>query len=276
MTQNPLLRLTGVLALALVILGGLSLLWRDGVPLWGDATLKTCGVGRALLGETPVAPVATADESVPVDSGGAAPAPAAVPAAARPAQPDTTAKTILFVGDSMLDGLQPRMAAYAEHNGHKLYGVRWYSSTTQVWGSSQRLAGFIKQYKPDYVIVCLGANELFVRDIKEKRQRYLDEMLRQIGSLPMVWIGPPNWKADTGINEMLEATLPRGTFYLSKNDKFERGKDGAHPTRESAAQWCDRVCRWIVAESAHPIRLDVPKKKYANSTKTDILQPNEK
>ncbi len=266
------MRLTGVLLAALLIFGVLSIFWHDGVPLWGDASLKTCGLGRLFAIDSPsdttaIVPVAA------VDSAAATPA---VPVVARPAEPDTTAKTILFVGDSMLDGLQPRMAAYAEHNGHKLYGVRWYSSTTQVWGSSQRLAGFIKQYKPDYVIVCLGANELFVKDIKEKRQRYLDEMVRQIGSLPFVWIGPPNWKPDTGINEMIESTLPRGTFYLSKNDKFVRGKDGAHPTRESAAQWCDRVCRWIVAESAHPIRLDVPKKKYANSTKTDILQPNEK
>lgn len=273
MKQLPLLRLTGVLLAATLIMGALSLLWRDGIPLGGDRTLKTCAIGRMLLGDSAVTAAAPAEGAARPDS---AAAPAALPPPVHPAQPDTTAKTILFVGDSMLDGLQPRMAAYAERNGHKLYGVRWYSSTTEVWGRSTRLNTYIHEFRADYVIVCLGANELFVRDIKAKRQRYLDAMLRQIGSVPFVWIGPPNWKDDTGINDMLQATLPPGTFYLSKNDKFERNKDGAHPTRASAALWCDRVCKWIVNESAHPIRLDVPKKQSGNSLKTIVLQPNQK
>ena len=33
---------------------------------------------------------------------------------------DTTSKTILFIGDSMVECLFPRMSAYAKKNGHKL------------------------------------------------------------------------------------------------------------------------------------------------------------
>ena len=38
-------------------------------------------------------------------------------------------KRLLVVGDSMLEGLSPRLASYARLNGHKLYTVIWYSST---------------------------------------------------------------------------------------------------------------------------------------------------
>ena len=44
---------------------------------------------------------------------------------------DTLPQRILFVGDSMLEGLSPRLAAYAKHNGHELYSVIWYGSTTK-------------------------------------------------------------------------------------------------------------------------------------------------
>ena len=50
---------------------------------------------------------------------------------------DTLPKRILFVGDSMLEGLSPRFASYAASNGHKLYTVVWYGSTTLKWGETQ-------------------------------------------------------------------------------------------------------------------------------------------
>ena len=188
---------------------------------------------------------------------------------------DTTAKSILFIGDSMLEGLGPRLAAYAAANGHKMVRVIWYSSTTKVWGSSRRLKGYISQFKPDYIFVCLGANELFVSDIRNKRHKYLTEILSQIGDIPYVWIGPPNWKPDTGINDMLKDYCDPGTFFYSGDGTYERQKDGAHPTAPSAAKWMDRVCKWVMTESAHPILLRKPVAKTAYC-RTVVLQPNDK
>jgi hypothetical protein len=185
---------------------------------------------------------------------------------------DTTSKTILFIGDSMLEGLGPRMAAYAKKNGDTLISVIWYSSTTEIWGRSKKLKEYIHQFHPNYILICLGANELFIRDIKTKRQKYVDNMLSQIGNIPYVWIGPPNWKPDTGINELIESSVKENCFYLSDGQHYDRAKDGAHPTRKSAAQWMDRVCKWIVASSAHPIKLDVPTEAKAHC-RTIVLQP---
>ena len=188
---------------------------------------------------------------------------------------DTTNKTILFIGDSMLEGLGPRLAAYAKENGHKLYYVIWYSSTSEVWGRTTKLKEYIKQFKPDYVFICLGSNELFVRNIQEQRQKYVDNIISQIGNLPYVWIGPPNWKDDPGINEMIKNTAEDGCYYNSytPDQHYDRSRDGAHPTRASAAAWMDRVAKWVMTKSAYPIKLNKPKATKAKADKVIILQP---
>ena len=173
---------------------------------------------------------------------------------------DTTKKTILFIGDSMVECLFPRMSAYAKKNGHTFYAVVWYSATTEVYGTRTTVKEYIDKYHPDYILFSLGGNELFIRDIKENRQKYVDEIIRQFGEIPYIWIGPPNWKPDTGINDMIKSSVPEGCFYLSytPDQHYDRKKDGAHPTAASSNQWMDRICKWIMTESAHRIRLEKP------------------
>lgn len=186
---------------------------------------------------------------------------------------DTTAQTILFIGDSMLEGLSPRMAAYAKENGHKMYTVIWYSSTSDVWGGCDTLRTFIRRFKPSYIMICLGANELFVKDIEKKRDKYVKSILSQIGDIPYLWIGPPNWKPDTGINRLVGKNAKDGSFFLSDGMSFDRTKDGAHPTRTSAAAWMDSVIRWMPANASHLIRLNVPETQSARPNKIVVLQP---
>ncbi len=190
-----------------------------------------------------------------------------------PVETDTMPKTILFIGDSMLEGLSPRLAAYCAKNNHELYTVIWYSSTSEIWGSCDTLSTFIRRFDPDYVMVCLGANELFIRDIKSKRDRYVKNILSQIGDRPFLWIGPPNWKADTGINELIESNTEEGEFFLSDGMTFQRKKDGAHPTAASAREWMDSVVRWMPMHSAHPIRMDVPDELSGRAKRVVVLQP---
>ncbi len=186
---------------------------------------------------------------------------------------DTTPKSILFIGDSMLEGLSPRMAAYAKANGHKLNSVIWYSSTSETWGSCDTLKYFIRKFHPDFVMVSLGANELFVRNITTKRKKYVANILSQIGTIPHIWIGPPNWKEDTGINELVAQASTPGTFFLTNGMKFDRAKDGAHPTRSSAIVWMDSVVRWNNMHGAHPIKLEIPSESLSRANSTTILQP---
>ncbi len=186
---------------------------------------------------------------------------------------DTTAQTILFIGDSMLEGLAPRLAKYCDKNGHTLAEVIWYSSSSKVWGESGRLAELIAKYKPNYIFICLGANELYVPDIKRARRHFVKKILAEIGDIPYVWIGPPNWDEDTGINDLIEQEVDDGCFYLSAHDHFERSRDGAHPTRASAHQWMDRVVKWMADNCAHPIRLKNPGEGVGKASHIIVYQP---
>ncbi len=191
---------------------------------------------------------------------------------------DTTKKNILFIGDSMLERLSPRIAASAEENGHQMNTVIWYGSSTEVWATSGRAKECIQKYRPDYIIISLGGNELFVNDIIARRTKYVKQIVAEFADIPYVWIGPPNWKKDTGINKMIQSVVPKGNFYLSytPDQHYERAKDGAHPTPASAAKWADRICKWIVEESNNPIVLNLPQKARAYChTETFSMTDNE-
>lgn len=193
-----------------------------------------------------------------------------------PVETDTAKQTFLFIGDSMLDGLSPRLAAYANASGHKQYSVIWYSSTSQIWAESGKLSEYIEKVKPTFVFICLGSNELIVKNIKEKRREYVEKIVGEIGDIPFLWIGPPNWKEDTGINDLIRESVPEGSYFRSAGMTFRRKKDGAHPTAESAAMWLDSIIRWMPMHSNHPLVFARPEKPYGRPDRIFTHTPQER
>lgn len=174
--------------------------------------------------------------------------------------PDTSAQNILFFGDSMLEGLCRRFIDYTEQNGHKLHTVVWYSSSSEIWAKTDTLQHFIRKFRPTYIVVCLGSNELFVRDI-DNRKKCIRRIVEKIGDIPFVWISPPNWKKDTGINEAIIEVVGRDRYFDSTHLKLERGADHAHPTFPAAAQWMDLIAKWMESDSVrHPIVMKWPER----------------
>ncbi|MDF1546816.1 MAG: SGNH/GDSL hydrolase family protein [Bacteroidales bacterium] len=186
---------------------------------------------------------------------------------------DTASQRILLIGDSMLEGLMLRLKDYVAANGHDLKTVIWYSSSTLWYGSTDTLKYFIDEYKPTYIMLVLGANELFVSDIIRKRNKNVKHIIRQIDTLNYIWIGPPNWKDDTGINEMILKNVGPLHYFASKNLNYKRTSDGAHPTKASSAMWMDSIAVWVENKSYKPIRLKKPDEKARNSANVTILQP---
>ena len=186
---------------------------------------------------------------------------------------DTTSQKILLIGDSMLEGLMLRLRDYTAYNGHEMKTVIWYSSSTLWYGTSDTLKYWINKYEPTYVMLVLGANELFVRDIKTKRLKYVKKIISQIGDIPYVWVGPPNWKDDTGINDLILRFTGKYNYFPSKDLTYRRTKDGAHPTHSSAVMWMDSIASWITNKSLYRIKLDVPDKRYKISPNATLLQP---
>lgn len=184
---------------------------------------------------------------------------------------DTASHRILLFGDSMVEGLSKRMRSYAAENGHESMNVIWYSSSTKIWAQCDTLSHFIRQFEPTYVMLCLGGNELFVRDL-DKRDQWIQTIINKIGDRPFIWIGPPNWKEDTGINELIRKNVGAGRYYPSKRLTYKRKADGAHPVQESSNQWMDSVAVWVADSAAYRIRM-APPQSTAQKGKTIILSP---
>lgn len=172
---------------------------------------------------------------------------------------DTTTQNILLIGDSMAYSLMFRVQNYCNYNHHNLNVVTWVSATTETYANCDTLEYFVNLYKPTYILFVIGANEMFVRDAYE-RINNVNRIIPQTHGIPTIWIGPPNWKEDTGINNMLMNKFGPRQFFLSKYLKFTRIKgDVAHPDRPAGTMWMDSIASWIKTKSFFPIRLEKPK-----------------
>ncbi len=173
---------------------------------------------------------------------------------------DTLPQRILLFGDSMLEGIGKRMEQYAAENNHELLYVIWYASSTKIWAEHiDTLKHFMKKFQPTYIVVSLGTNELFVKE-PNKRNSFVKTIIQTIGDIPYVWIGPPNWKKDTGINQVIEDNVETHRFFPSQKLTYKRGSDNIHPTFASAAKWTDSIAYWMNNDVKHRIILELPKK----------------
>ena len=196
--------------------------------------------------------------------------PAVQPGAAR--TPDAAPQRILIVGDSMIEGLLPRLADYAAENGHSVNAVIWYGSRTIDWARGSRLSDALRDYRPTFVIFVVGSSELTTRDI-EKRSASVKQMLKLVADRKWIWVGPPNWRTDTGLGAMLEREVGAERYFRSLDLTFERKKDRIHPTLASSQLWMDAVASWLVSKSALPVRMNVPQKTGAPRPSARVFAP---
>ena len=181
---------------------------------------------------------------------------------------------IMFFGDSMIEGMRHRIRQYAAENDHDVLNVIWYSSSTKTWAQHiDTLTHFINDFKPTYIVIVLGANELFIKDIVRTRDPYVKKILARLGDLPYVWVGPPNWKEDTGINTLIEKNVGSERFFLSKNLKLRRASDGAHLVRSSAEEWMDKIALWLNNSVPQPLQMNIPKDTAKMRGKIVLLSP---
>lgn len=169
---------------------------------------------------------------------------------------DSAPQSLFIFGDSMTFNLALRLAQYARQNGHQINSVNWDSSNTKIWAESDTLKYYLDKFKPTQVFVSLGSNEMYFKN-PETRAPYVKKIIEMIDTIPFVWIGPPNWKEDTGINDMLEKMCGSRRFFRSAGMDFKRKKDNIHPTKASSALWIDSIVRWL-PKSQHPFVADFP------------------
>lgn len=241
MSRKPYLALWLLLAAALSIITVVAFL---------DDDIK---IGSYTLKKAPIADALTADSTD--EAGGFVPSDSIVPLKEE-AVTDSLPQVLFIFGDSMTYNLALRLAQYAKQNGHEIHSVNWDSSNTKIWADYDTLAYYLDKYHPTQVFISLGSNELYLKQ-PEIRKPQVKKILEVIDTIPYVWIGPPNWTEDSGINDMIASLCRPGTFFRSAGMQFKRRKDGIHPTRESSALWMDSIMRWL-PKSAHPFKADVP------------------
>lgn len=162
----------------------------------------------------------------------------------------TPVARVLFIGDSMTGWLSERLEAYGAVNDFEVSTVIWDGSTLTKWVNTGKIPGLVAKYKPDVVMVCLGLNELLVRDPEARMSVPLSKFGKQLGTLPYVWIGPPTWPGKgTGevFNRWMSSHLPgRGHYFSSEKLQLARqSRTNPHPTRTACARWMDDVVKWL-------------------------------
>lgn len=168
---------------------------------------------------------------------------------------------ILLFGDSMVEGLARRLDDYAEYNGYEFISVLRFSSTTIRWAGVDNLKRLIDKEQPTFIMVALGSNELFIKDLK-KAGKAIDKIMSWFGDTPFIWIGPPNWSRDTGINDLIREKVGEDRFFESRNLTFTRCSDNIHPTFGSSERWMDKVVEWMNRDSSSvTIKMEKPLKR---------------
>lgn len=156
---------------------------------------------------------------------------------------------VLFIGDSMTGWMAERLNAYGEKNGFEVATVVWDGSTIRKWGGQKNLATRIRDIAPDAIFISLGLNELFETNPENRLSASLESILRAVGDIPCLWIGPPSWpgRSEGGVlNGWLAEKLGEGRYFRSDTLDLQRqSKTNPHPSRSGIIKWIDIVVEWI-------------------------------
>jgi acyl-CoA thioesterase-1 len=101
---------------------------------------------------------------------------------------------------------------------------------------SPKLKSLIEKNRPDIVIITLGTNDVFV-PYPASLAGNVRNIVKRVGAAECYWMGPPTWKPDTGIVQVLKDNVAPCKFFDSSNLKLQRGGDGIHPTDRGGAEW---------------------------------------
>ncbi|MBP3299664.1 MAG: SGNH/GDSL hydrolase family protein [Muribaculaceae bacterium] len=186
-----------------------------------------------------------------------------LPAAAASIKPVTR---VLFIGDSMTGWLSERLEAYGAENGFEVTTVTWDGSTPAKWAKTGKLTQYINQYKPDVIFINLGMNQLLDRNPSKSLAAPMATLLKSVGSIPLVWIGPLEWpgkgKGEALVNYLKKTVeaAPNGHFYNASDLQIPRqSKTNPHPTRDGSRIMVDHIVKWLPTTGIPFKSLNAPK-----------------
>jgi hypothetical protein len=186
------------------------------------------------------APAPSASHTAPVMQEAGADSSAGTIRLARSSEPAAKARRVLHIGDSMVPLVGNYIKPAITRLGGSYETVSISSSSTASWAETHGLREAIARLDPDLVIISLGSNELFVKDL-DARARDVQSIVSEAGGRACLWVGPPAWAKGFGFLKTLEQSVAPCGYFDSAKLRFERQPDGRHPTWGASHRWASAV-----------------------------------
>ena len=173
---------------------------------------------------------------------------------------DSTRHRVLLIGDSEAGGMKNVLNDYCQSNGHKLVAtVEWSSATSLNFAKSDTISKIIKRYRPTFVFVLFGLNEVLAKDYST-RKALARQFQKRLNGLPYAWIGPTNWGYDYVVTDAFQAAADSAAFFSSKHLILPKATDGRHPSLPGYRIWMGNVANWLQESSRWKIRMMPPER----------------
>ena len=178
---------------------------------------------------------------------GRRPSPSVAGEPVRPAPRLPGGTTVLHLGDSFAGALGRSLEDELQARG--VDSVLKFESSTYIpdWAWRKPVSRYIRRYRPDLVLITLGANELGIPRPSE-RARAIRKLVRKLAGIPCVWIAPPLWEgASDRLLSVIRESSPPCAFLNSTElvPGLQRLPDGIHPTTEGRRRWARAVVEWL-------------------------------
>lgn len=171
---------------------------------------------------------------------------------------DSTQHRILLLGDSEAGGIKNVLNDYCQSNGHKLVAtIEWYSATSVNFAKGDTISKLIARYKPTYIFVLFGLNEVLARDAANRRAmaRLFHKRLRKV---PYAWIGPTNWGQDFVVTDAFRVAADSAAFFSSKSLVLPKASDGRHPSLSGYRIWMANIANWLQTSARWKMKMMPP------------------
>jgi hypothetical protein len=154
---------------------------------------------------------------------------------------------VLHIGDSFGGALGIELGKLLTARGVKNRLAFETSTYIPTWAWDSKLTSLLQSFKPDLVLISLGANEL---DNPEPTKRIptIRHLVERIAPTPCVWVAPVLWAS---AKPQLLEVISKNIFpcvYLDSNamvSTIPRMRDGIHPSMASRPDWAKAVLRWL-------------------------------
>ncbi len=232
------------------------------VALTACAAQPTAPAANAPTDPKPVAPLTTAASATPAPAptllsdsvskppaGTPPPAPVAIPELTSQALPLPKGTLVLQIGDSFAAALGIELGKLLKAQGVRSALEYKTASYIPNWSYDGDVPKFVSTYRPDLVLITLGANEIEIPK-PEMRAGPIKHLVGELGGRPCVWVAPPLWKPDTGLLKVIKDNIAP-CRYLDSNalvHDLPRGHDKIHPSPEGREIWAKVVFDWLSSE----------------------------